>query len=201
MRHSWISIKVFCSLGSTSQAGKHCEVRQLFSFLTSTQTCRRNEHIHGFRQRGTTVVNVSHAFHKDNGEKNRCSTTNTWCMHAQWAVFFFFLKKGWLQYAWQWTSNTGRTTRIKKKPCWYEHWWKDAGWQTADTEKESRMERANRKGQVLRDKQIVKDKAMRAGSVPLCWVASAPTSSETPSESQVFDCSGQQPSLVPVTAG
>lgn len=34
-------------------------------------------------------------------------------------------------------------------------------------QRESRMERANRKGQVLRDKQIVKDKAMRAGSVPL----------------------------------
>lgn len=39
--------------------------------------------------------------------------------------------------------------------------------QQTHTERESRVEWANRKGQVLRDKQIVKDKAMRAGGVLL----------------------------------
>lgn len=37
--------------------------------------------------------------------------------------------------------------------------------QQTQTERESRMERANGTGQVLRDKQIVKDEAMRAGSI------------------------------------
>lgn len=39
--------------------------------------------------------------------------------------------------------------------------------QQTQTERESNMERGNRKGQVLRAKQIAKDKAKEAGSILL----------------------------------
>lgn len=42
---------------------------------------------------------------------------------------------------------------------------------------------------------------MRAGSVPLSWLTSQPTTSEISNESQAFDCNMQQQSLVPVTTG
>lgn len=64
----------------------------------------------------------------------------------------------------------------------------------------SRVERANRKGQVSRNKQRVKDKATRAGIFPLSWAASLLTTSEASSESYTFNCNMQQPSLEPVTA-
>lgn len=60
--------------------------------------------------------------------------------------------------------------------------------QQTQTERESRTETANRKGQVLTDKRIAKDEAMRAGSIFLSWVASSWPTSETSTESQAPDC-------------
>lgn len=66
-------------------------------------------------------------------------------------------------------------------------------------EKESVMKRANRKGQVLRDKETVKDKAKRAGSILLNWVTTPLNSSENSSESLVLDPDLQLENLVPAT--
>lgn len=61
------------------------------------------------------------------------------------------------------------------------------------------MKRANRKGQVLRDKETVKDKAKRAGSILLNWVTTPLNSSENSSESLVLDPDLQLENLVPAT--
>lgn len=66
-------------------------------------------------------------------------------------------------------------------------------------EKESVMKRANKKGQVLRDKKTVKDKAKRAGSILLDSVTTPLNSSENSSESLVLDPDLQLENLVPAT--
>lgn len=95
------------------------------------------------------------------------------------------------QYVWKWahinTSHTSINTGRRKSKETSSEWALMEGCRVTDsrqTERERRMVRGNRKGQVLREKLIVKDKAMRAGSVLWSWVASPLTTSETSSESQ-----------------
>lgn len=173
-----------------------CEVCPLFSTLTSTKTWRIKELLHGF-QRGW----VSHASLKDTREKNQLYNLHIILVNkVSWLLDC-------LQYGWKRThintshtsSHTGRRKRKKIRASVNGRMQGDR--QQTQTERESRMERANGKGQVLRDKQIAKDKAKSAGSAPLSWVTSPLTTSETSSESRAFDWNVQQQSLVSVTTG